>query len=186
MTNNSKNAETMSKSNGSPLNERVKNAAMRLWQLASNGLVVMGASVIFTGSQEEKRVERQHQRDLEQQRRNDHTFITQKHAEYTRCMHLIHCWHRQYQENAGREFKAQLESGSSQMATEINLCRSNTKDFWRLVMGLVEFHGDALKLHYGPEHHQRFVQTVKPLDVLDGYTDQTRDPVYDPKSVFGK
>lgn len=84
-------------------------------------------------------------------------------------------------------FKSQVKSPTPEIE-RINGCRSSCKDFWREVYLVLDdcdetCHGK--KLATWKSRHSRFVQAVRPIDILEGYdSDGQSDWVYEKHKKF--
>ena len=97
--------------------------------------------------------------------------LDEVHPQYSKCMNTICNWHSKYGPTATAEFKKQIESKQcyDQDVSNVNNCISITKDFWRdtyWFLNDVETQMiDQSRLDTLTQRYNRFVKTVKPLDL---------------------
>ena len=112
--------------------------------------------------------------------------LDKEHRKHSQCIEVITRFKKRVEENTKEKvpydevFKQGMDGPVKQRSdeiVEINKCRSITKGYWRMVDKYLSAYSgfvDQDEIEEMKKKHSRFVELVKPLDILDGYTDQEK------------
>lgn len=167
--------------------ERVFKVTSGVFQQAMATVLAAGAVIAFESNDKKEREDRHRNHEFREEERT----IIADHRETSECMAAFYGFKNKHGNDYADRFVEQMRARNrTEEVEKINKCRSRAKDHWELVIAWAEEYQDILrekhldKLQKYRSRYQRFVDIVKPLDKLEGYSDAELREIYTKDNVF--